>query len=221
MSNITINIIATGKYVNYLSNLLKSIENKFLPNHHKKIFVFSNILSKGWNFVNELPTPLNALLKPFYINRISKELISFDYIYVIDSDCLVYDTIDEEIFPEDNSLVIPIHPLRREWENPFEENPKSVSYVKDWCGKTYYQSCFFGAKADVILSLLRRMEADTSIDLKNRIISKWYDESYINKYLIDFPVKELHGGYAYPDPERWKINWPFVPKIIHYNKSSQ
>jgi hypothetical protein len=71
------------------------------------------------------------------------------------------------------------------------------------------------------MEMSNKLDFNIRVDLKNRIIAKWYDESHMNKYFIENPPKKLHGGYAFPDPNRWPNQFSFKQKIIHYNFHDQ
>jgi histo-blood group ABO system transferase len=221
MKNIAIVTLATGEYNKFIDPLYKSIDEKFLPNHNRKIFVFSDVDKNGYYHIDALPWPLNTLLKTFYLNRIKSELSNFDYIYNIDSDCLVHSEITEEILYPEDCLVAPLHPLIRKTENSFETNPLSTAYVDNGLNRPYFQACFFGGYTQSMFNLISTLNKNIKTDMDNRIIAKWHDESHINKYLVDHPPKILDGGYAYPDPNRWPNTWAFSPKIIHYNNNSK
>lgn len=223
---ISLCIIGTGKYVQFLDPLIKSINTYMFCEYDKTIFVFTdtqtlNIKNINVEYISHLPVLLTTLLKFTYLNRISKNLMEGNLIYYIDSDCLVVDTINKDVFPDDeNQLVTVLHPLRRSGENLYETNFNSLAYVIDGNTSVYFQGCFFGGYTNAVLTMIDVLDKNIRLDLKNNIIAKWHDESHLNKYLLKNSPKKLHGGYAYPDPKRWRTEFPFDKKIIHYNCAS-
>ena len=213
--------IGTGKYSEMLDPLCRSIRQNFLLNHKKELFVFSDktIESEPTIYIDYLPSILNSLFKYFYMLKVESQLVKFDYVYYIDADCIVAGEVDEEVFCD--SLVATLHPLKRENENHFEQNPISTAFVEDVQQRKYFQACFYGGTTVAVLEMAKVLQKNTEADLEKRLVAKWYDESHLNKYLVSHPPKILHGGYAFPDPERWKCGWSFPCKIIHKNYKSR
>lgn len=150
MEKIAILTIASGKYINLFKNLHKSIFEKFLPNHEKTIFLFTDTDYESDNVkvkkITHLPWPLNTLLRFYYFNKIINELNDYDVIYYIDSDMIVYDVIDCEIIPTENEIIA----VKQYWyENligTYETtNEKSTAYVEksQLSVGQYCQACFF------------------------------------------------------------------------------
>ena len=218
--NIAIITIGTGKYQTFLSPLINSINCRMLLEHEKRIFVFSDKEMIGHDVIkiNHLPRPLTALLKFNYINSLSLE--QYDLVYFIDADCLVKSEVGSEIFPERGQLSIVKHPWQKINCNEYESNPKSKAYVSESNGMHYFQSCFFGGYYEDFHNMSIELEKDVAEDLKNRIITRWFDESYLNRYCISHPPKQLSCGYAYPDWDIWHQTFNVDPKIIHYNYNS-
>ena len=220
---IAIITIATGKYFKLLEPLFTSIKKFMFVNHEVTPIAFSDGKLDGYNIVYTpfLPVPLNALFKFRYINSI--DLSGYDMIFLIDGDCLVVAPIEDDIFPNNNDQIVVVqHPWEKLNAASYEKNPLSTAFV-DNKETQYYQSCFLGAYRDTFLKMSKEIESNIEIDLKNRIIAKWYDESHVNRYAVHHPHKQIHSGYAYPDiyiseSPSWFV---FEKKIIHYNKGSK
>lgn len=213
---IAIITIGVGAYKSFLIPLIQSINKFMLLDHEKYILIFSDDIIQDYTVfkIDSLPVPLTTLLKFKYINQLSLEM--YDVIYFIDGDCLVTSTIGNEILPNTSGLVAVKHPWQYFNNLMYESCPYSMAYVNTNNG-TYYQGCFFGGYRNEFCKMSHILDENIKIDLKNRIISRWYDESHLNKYFIDHHPKELSSGYAYPDPNRWKTKFDFEQKIIHYN----
>jgi len=226
MEKIAILTISTGNYIKLVDNLISTININFLPSYEKTIFVFSdsNIINNCNNVIPilHLPWPLSTLLRFYYFNKINNILKTFDYIYYIDCDMIVYDLVDNEIIPTDNEIVAVEHYWEYNSDNLYErENPKSTAYVdtKNLSNFTYCQCCFFGAKSNIFLKMSSILEQNINIDLKNNIIAKWHDESHFNKYITSHPKKILHNGYAHPANIILNENKNKI-KFIHKNANS-
>lgn len=225
MEKIAIVTIATGKYIFLFDELQKSIFEKFLPNYDKTIFLFtdSNYTQSHNIKINKilhLPWPLNTLLRFHYINTIVESLKQYDLIYYIDSDIIVKNTIDKEIFPNNNTeVVVTQHFWEFKCTYPYEDNKKSTAYVDTLDANfdpKYCQACFFGAETNVFLKLSDCLQNNINIDFKNNTIAKWHDESHLNKYILNVPTKILSSSYTHPQSISLDEN-PNGVKLIHGN----
>jgi len=225
MEKIAIITIATGKYISLFNYLQKSIFDKFLINHERTIFLFTdtnydqnnNIKIKK---ISHLPWPLNTLLRFNYFDTITDELKQYDLIYYIDSDIIVHDIIDKEIFPNNyNEIVCAEHFWGFKSSDPYETNKNSTAYVNindSNFNPEYCQACFFGAYTNSFLKMTEDLRNNINLDLKNNIISKWHDESHFNKYILNNPKKILKNSYTHPTSIPLNENTNGV-KFIHGN----
>jgi len=222
-TKIAICTICTNEYFKKYAKLKLSIDNFFLKNHDVSTLVYTDQLSDD-NFIfkiNHLPSPLITLMKFHFLLQHKEKLKKFDLIYFIDCDCEIVDVINEEIFPsEELPIVVTKHPWQRYNSNSYEDNNISTAYVLDNMNNHYLQGCFFGGYTEIFLNMCESINEMIKIDLNKRYIAKWFDESYLNKFLLDKPKKLLDCGYAYPNTLRWKEHFSVVPKIIHDNNFS-
>lgn len=225
MEKIAIITIATGKYISLFNHLQKSIFDKFLIGHEKTIFLFTdNDYNQNNNIkvkkILHLPWPLNTLLRFNYFDSITVELKEYDLIYYIDSDIIVHDIIDKEIFPNNfNEIVCAEHFWEFKCLYPYETNKNSSAYVdinNPTFNPEYCQACFFGAYTNVFLKMTDELRNNINLDLKNNIIAKWHDESHFNKYLLNIPKKILNNSYTHPTSIPLNENLNGV-KFIHGN----
>jgi hypothetical protein len=207
---IAIPIIATKHYIDLMPNLIKSINDFFIPTHNKNIFLFTDIQSSELFFSNNchiiyikhLPWPLNTLLRFHYFSEITNYLKNNDYVYYMDADVLVSNIIDDEILPKDNEIIATQHFHFQDPNSigPYEtKNEKSLAYIKknDILKGMYCQACFFGAKSKSFIRMMETIKNQIDIDLKNNIIPIWHDESYFNKYILENNCKRLNSGYCH------------------------
>lgn len=222
MEKIAIITFATGNYTQIFSSFKHKLLQNFLSNKDRNIFLFTDNLNLNHEssiYIPHLPWPLCTLLRFYHINRHKEQFEDYNYIYYLDVDMIAEDSIDEEIFPNNNEIVCVSH----YWNNTYElyenVNERSTAYVpkSNTTNYQYCQGCFFGSTKDSFLSMSSELENNINIDLKNNTIAKWHDESHLNKYIISHPHKILHKGYAHP------INFPVGSdkiKFIHKNANS-
>jgi hypothetical protein len=222
MAKIALLTIATDKYTSFLEPLHKSIFLKFLPNHDKQLFVFTdkdiNYLNTQIIKINHLPWPITTLMRFFYFTNIVDVLKTFDYVYYIDCDMLVHSTIDEEILPINNEIVATKHFYLENSTGTYETNAKSTAYVEvtDVLYGKYCQACFFGANSQTFIKMSEELNQNINIDLKNNYIAFWHDESHFNKYILNNPCMLLHSGYTHPPRIHEKDNKNPI-KLLHLN----
>lgn len=221
---IAICTISTGDYWEKYGKLRSSIDKHFLTSHQVSNFVYTDALETNHEIfhISHLPPPLITLMKFNFLFQREYVYRNFDFLYFIDGDCLIVDDIDEEIFPTSElPIVVTKHPWLTYSSKEYDGNPSSTAYVNDSGNNHYLQASFFGGDKDYVLDMASNVNEMIKHDLKNRYIAKWFDESYMNKFLLDKPVKLLDCSYAYPDPEIWQSRPNIKPKIIHQNLFSK
>ena len=224
MEKIAILTISTGKYIKLFENLKNSVFEKFLPNHEKTIFLFTDCKYESTNnirvnTITHLPWPLNTLLRFNYFNSIIDELKNYDIIYYVDSDIMVNDVVDNEVIPINNEIIAAKHYWYEEQLGTYETtNKNSTSYVEssDLMVGHYCQACFFGAKTCDFIKMNSTLHNNIIEDLKNNTIAIWHDESHFNKYLLNTQCTRLHTGYTHPSIYDIKDNKNPV-KLLHKN----
>ena len=221
--NIKIGIItiATGdKYIEFSKKLLSSIDKFFCKDVSKQFCIVTDQQKEFSNLnvhqIINLPAPLITLLRFKFFNEIKYMFDSVDYIYYIDSDCEIIQDIElSDIIPNSqDQFIVTGHPWAINSENEWilENNPKSEAYIKNV--KNYFQCSFYGATNIEFFKMSSVLEKQVEIDLKNRIITKWFDESYFNKYISDKNYKIL-SAVEYAQPTKHGIL--LTTKIHHKN----
>ena len=220
---IAICTISTDAYWDKYPALRKSIDTHFLTKYSVHNFVYTDAISSHDEVfhISHLPSPLITLMKFNLLVQKQHILRNFDLLYFVDGDCIVVDDIDEEVFPTlETPIVVTKHPWQDYNSEQYDTNPQSTAYVSDSGNNHYLQACFFGGYANSVLEMATEVNEMIKQDLKTRYIAKWFDESYMNKFLLNKPVKLLSSGYAYPDPEKWHSRPNVKPKIVHQNNFS-
>jgi histo-blood group ABO system transferase len=216
-------LIATNKYVNFLQTLIESADKYFLPELNITYCIFTdnkaNIVSNrqiSWFKVEHQPWPGPSINRYDYFDLYSDYLKTFDYLYYSDVDMKFVDLIDDNIL---GKLVMTQHPgfyNKSPIEYSYDRNIKSKAYIPYGMGKQYYAGGFNGGESNNFLKMASTIKKWKSIDQLQNIIPIWHDESYMNKYCIDFPPSlVLSPSYCYP--ESWHI--PFSKKLIALDKN--
>lgn len=220
--------IATNKYNIFSDILLKSLDEYFSI-QQMDFYLFGNTdpsySPKQFNlirhYISHTPHPLGTLLRyHFYLEK-KQDLLKYDYVFHIDCDMQLVDKVDQDILGD---RVCTIHPgwfYRKDIQNyEYDRNPNCKAYVAVDDPRVIpghmYQNCFQGGSSIEFIKMAESIKNDIEIDLKNNIIARWHDESYMNKYMLDNrPTKLLSPAYAYP--EKWNIQ-NLSKKIIHLDK---
>jgi len=228
---VAIIFIGTGRYIEYFKKYYATSRKLFLPNTPKRYFVFTDDAERAELLKSDdiVPVETKAESWPFstlfrfrYIDRIHQQLAAYSHIIFIDADMYVSAHISEEaFFSHDKPLFGVQHPGN--YMNglaPYESNPESSAAVTETEEKSiYWQGCFWGGKAEKVLTLSRILAERVEEDLSRNIIARWHDESHLNKYFIEnhVNVHTYHPGYAYPEMLAEKL--PVEKKIIHVMKN--
>lgn len=210
-------VVATGKYIQFVEPLIYSARENFCPNQQVTYFVFTDgEVSQAPDVIRihqeRLGWPYDTL-KRFHMYLGSQDkLAKMDYIYAVDVDSLFVGKVDEEIF---SRRVFTQHPGFVGKTGTYERKKSSTAYVSKKQGQIYYCGGFYGGSRDEFLKFIKRAVAMVDRDLAQGYIAKWHDESYLNRYVIDYPpTKTLTPSFCYPDG--WEL--PYEKKIVVLTK---
>jgi hypothetical protein len=220
---IAILTVATNNYKDFLSPLIESIQNKFLPLIEKDIFLFadedtisSEYSNIYFNKINHEPWPFVTLKRFEYFNTILNQLNNYDMVIYFDCDLEVVQNIDE--FPICDLFAV-MHPgiyvSDKMWT--IETNPQSTAYISPENEGIYHQGCFWGGSSNEICKMISELKNNTQTDLDNNIIAKWHDESHLNYYLYKNKDRVVTISSSYSYPENWQL--PIEKIIIHKEKN--
>lgn len=223
--------ICTGRYHLFWSDFYKNAESYLLKGqeYEKHYFVFTDAetieyenLSRVHKIYQEpLEWPYITLLRFKIFKKVLSQLEGMDYIYFFNANMLVIESINEEILPSEmKSLVFVKHPgFFDKTRNQFtyDHNPKSLAYVGEDEGDTYFMGGLNGGTAQDYLAMIEELDSRVDEDLHHNIVALWHDESHLNRYAIDHSekVQTLDPSFGYP--EGWNI--PFKPKILIRDKN--
>jgi histo-blood group ABO system transferase len=180
--NISLIVIATNKYIEFVPQLIASVEKNFLKNHNVEIFLFTNQPFKGNATV--IPTEHRSwpwmTLGRYHLIQTLKDYPKKDYYYYIDADMLVIDEVGDEIF---GNRVAAIHGKFKKKPGNFDRNPLSLAYVPKGITNPYFCGGFQGGSNFLTDAIALSERIDT--DFSKGIIALWHDESHWNRYCLD------------------------------------
>lgn len=197
-------VVATGKYMQFVPPLISSAENYFLKGHHVTYFVFTDqepipLPNTIYVFQKRLGWPFDTMHR-YHIYYQNRELFNGqDYLFAADADMLFVGDVGEEVLGE---RVATLHPAFIGYRGSYETNPSSLAYVGPKEGTHYFAGGFYGGTRNEFLNILKTNILRIESDLNERIIALWHDESYWNRYCIDYPPTViLSPSYCYPESE--------------------
>lgn len=226
--NIAILYICTGKYSRFWESFFLSAERHLFIGHHKSYFVFTDDMNLPHNtnkliYINyqkKLGWPFDTLMRFSMFKGILNQLKQYDFIFFINANTNICSDISDEVFPQkSDQLVVCLHPgyyNKQPCEYPYDRNKKSSAYIPEGYGKHYFAGGFNGGTFLSYSKLICNLSLAVEIDLSKKVIAKWHDESYLNRYVLDCQnLLILPPSYLYP--EDWDI--PFDQKVIVLDKN--
>lgn len=216
MQKIAILYICTGKYTVFWERFYTSFERYFLPMTEKHYYVFGDdqvLYQENENprihkqRIEHLPWPLPTLLRFWFFSSIREELLGYDYICLMNSNVVCQDFVYEaDYLPRaemGENLMFTQHPG---YENqnpvyfPYERRKQCLAYIPYHKGTRYVFGAMNGGTAKAYMDMIEELNKAAVNDLKNGLIAKCHDESYINAYVekrSDYRV--LSTLYCYPE----------------------
>ena len=201
--------VATGKYFGFLNQLLSGIETSNIYTSEITVFVFTdetkditntnlNVVKVFWDKIN-WPDP--TLLRYHGFLLIENDLAKYDQILYLDVDMQVKSQVPLAF---SQKLLAIQHPgYLKVRKAQFEENRKSLSYLKPAERKIYVCGGVQGGSSEVYLTAIKQMKNWIDADLENGIVARWHDESYWNKYVNQNIEQTVVLGLEYCWPEQW------------------
>lgn len=236
-------ICLNPNYWPYLKQVTEDARKHFLTNHQVDFFTWSDIPESTYG-ATVFPTeavewPYPTLMR-FHLFLQQEEILkNYDYIFYLDVDMRIVDTITEEILGEGLTMAEhPMYSLRREYIPPYEPNQESAAFIprlgcvitdpksgRPWFKPLYAAGGFMGGKSATFIEAMKAMKATIDKDFMSNYIAIWNDESHWNKYLYGYRghLTVLSPSYVYPDSlinEYYVKVWgcQYKPKIITITK---
>jgi hypothetical protein len=216
--------ICLGKYDTFFNQFYATCQAKFLPEHNKNFFVFTDKKLTYYNNVTQvhqqkLGWPYDTMMRFKMFNRI-KDSLKGDYVFFFNVNMNFLNIVDEKVMPNSNNdyLMGVNHPGFYSTDNthyPYERNYHSNFYIPPGQGKNYFQGCFNGGRRYEFLEMSNILEKKIDNDMSKDIIPVWHDESALNWYYSKKNPLVLEPSYAYP--ENWSL--PFNKNIVQLDKN--
>ena len=214
-------IVAMDEYEAKASALIESGRKFFCLNHDVTYFVFTDgekiqeakdvvkikQANFGWPYVT---------LKRFQVYDDNSKLFEkMDYLFAVDADLVFVAPVGEEVL---SNLVATQHPAFLKKRGDYESKKISSAYVGPNEGQRYFSSSLYGGNRIEFLNLVKDARKRVDADLEKKFISRWHDQSYLNRYLIDHPpTRVLNPSYCYP--EDWQLEYP--KKLVASSKCAK
>lgn len=213
-------IMATGKYIHFANQLIRSAEYYFLPGHRRTFFVFTDqidALEKNSHIVpifqKRLGWPYDTMMRCAVYQKHKELFTSMNYLFACDADMLFVDFVGEEILSD---LVGTLHPGFTYRRGTYENNSQSKAYVEACEGKHYFAGGFYGGSRERFIAMNDSLTSTIDQDLKKKIVAIWHDESHLNRYFIDHkPTRILDTSYCYFEGR----SLPTPPRLVALYKS--
>jgi len=210
-----INIFTTSINKTFIDSFYKSFNEKFILNEQKQFYIFTNdITHEVFNNENVKGIEVKHEEWPYitlnYYSKIKSLLNELkddnDLCFFIDMDMEVVEDIGKILLPDEKLYIGVIHPgnIAKSMHQFFENNPESSAYIDVSAihqASPYIQNCLWGARKKDFKHMINVLVEMIKKDLSSNIISKFHNESYLNKFKIN-NEKEfsfLTPDFCYPD----------------------
>ena len=234
-------IVATAKYTRFVAPLLESARKHFMVGEQVTAYVFTDRAEEIPISAVALPVehrawPYATLLRYHHIAHYRERLLGEEFVFQVDADMQFVGPVGREILPDNSSGLVGVEhpgfcwrpawwqrvaraaglPMRRGQglRGTYETDPRSIAWIGEHEGKTYYAGGFTGGEFAPYLDMAASIQIRIDLDLEKGVIAVWHDESHLNRHFIFYPPKRLDPGYCYP--ESWKL--PFRRRLVALDK---
>jgi histo-blood group ABO system transferase len=206
-NKIALCVFATGKYMEFLDGLVKSVRKHFNPSMPVDIVTFtdtkpapelSNIAFK----IPHLKWPYGTLLRYRFIRDATDVLSNYSYVYMCDADMRFVDNVGQEVVGKLVGAVHRGHMNKSANDLPNTSNKKSTAYITKRIRPVYYAGGFQGGAGNKYLAACTAMANNIARDEQHGIMADWHDESHWNAYLArHITTVDLGPPYCWGEPD--------------------
>jgi hypothetical protein len=198
---IAILYIATGKYFVFWERFYASAKQYLFCNTENQLhfFVFTDEDRElgpdvHVTVVNNEQWPYPTLKRYHHFLQLKEKLQQFDYIYFFNGNTVFLRPVGEEILPKSGTNFAfvrqPFTLTQKNTEFGYERRPESKAFIPLGKGKYYIWGAFNGGCSESFLKMASIIRDWTDEDLKIPLITAFWDESYINRYLLELKEEE-------------------------------
>lgn len=115
-------------------------------------------------------------------------LLRGEHIFQIDADMRILRPVGQEILCD--GVTVTTHPgFPEPGSGAWERNEASTAFVgQEQSARAYYHpGAFVGGERDAFLALATEVNGRVEADLADGVLAVWYEESHLNRYLLDRP----------------------------------
>lgn len=211
-------VVHGAAYERYAAQLLEDVRRHFRPAENVEWVVLPGKPEPngdGWPSVSA--TRYRVALEHW-------PLLRGDHIFQIDADMRIVGDVGSEILAD--GITVTVHPglypgvPRENW--PYERRPESTAYVPAGQGVSYHPGAFVGGRRAEFLALAHYVAKAVDDDIARGVHAIWYEESHLNRYLLDHPpALVLDKRYCW-----WDQQWGPNPagqgaKVVHLDKTHE
>lgn len=231
--DVSILLVSTNKYKQFVQPLLDGIVKNFLPDHQITVHLFTDGIQHSLKTSDRVTIRQHlipsykfphATLFRYKIFTEFTHAIKGDYVFYMDVDMEISGTVTDEILTGD--IVATRHPgfyANNGWGSE-NNNPESTSALPKDMRKKYYAGGFQGGKTNRYLHMALILASNIQRDQDKGIMAEWHDETHWNHFcnyamernFPDWKLTELSPSYcSVPSEERRKL-WGIdhLPQII-------
>lgn len=213
---VTLYLVVHGEaYERYAQQLLKDAAKHFLPGESETVVLPGRPGANGDNWPHVSATRYRVALD-------NLDKLRGDWIFQIDADCRILNPVGDEILAD--GVTVTTHPGFPPGtdpdECPYERREESTAYVPFGAGGRYHPGAFVGGTRKAFTELAGYLADAVDRDIRNGVHAVWYEESHLNRYLLDHPpaliLDKRYCWWAYqwgPDPARQGA------RIMHLDKT--
>lgn len=226
---ISVLVIATGKYKEFVQQLLNGIDWYFMLNYKIEINLFTDKF-REWkesdrmriiqHIIPPYKFPEATLLRYKIFKTIPIEKYG-NYIFYLDADMSIVNVVGDEILGDITAVLHPGY-YNKGWGDEGTVEQSKAYIPKQERGK-YCAGGFQGGKTSIYYRAIEKMAEDIEEDRKEGIMAEWHDESHWNWYLhtTNEKITILSPSYCMPEAlwkrKLWGVN-QFEPKILALEK---